>query len=840
MKGDFSRDTHDPRKHYSEVRMQQGRVQVDADWNEAQAIQTYRDETTTRDVVGESGAPKGDDGFELTVKGGALEDLVIGAGRYYVDGLLVENEAAVSYGLQPDLPHPPDWRPVVEKTGLALAYLEVFKRHITALDDPDIRETALGGPDTCTRLQTVWQVRLLPVDLDPFKADEKAQADAKGKLEELDKKYRQAREKGDKDQMREIAAALREHARRGGDFIQRLDCDSGFPEWDALVKRVPGRLAARLDPAPPPSTPCELPPGAGYRGLENQLYRVEVHKSGTLGSATFKWSRDNGWVAAHILAVSGDEITLDGLGPDEVLGFAEQDWVELLDDETELKARAGLFFRVVKADRARNVLSLDGFDGSALDLADFRNPKARRWHQGGAPVATSAGWLDLEGGLQVRFGDGQFRSGDYWLIPARATGSAAGDIEWPAGEALPPRGFPERHYARLALLAYDAKTKTYSRLEDCRRLFPPLTELDCCDQSALRVTAINWANDDLLPIGQISDPGLRITLDTPPDPDCLSDEVVIVTLEIPQGLLFYQSFGVQGDVGVDPADPRVIVWQPGGWHLIPIDTTHREAAGPATATRAGEASAAADLNVTRDLGVSRVITHLDKLRVEKAASSRYIVGKQRQAMVAPRVRVRILGQCVWAEGGRRRWLDGQSFGVPGRRANGDPRTDLAFPSGNGTRASDFESWFYVDAEQESFRIREVSFLDPNRQTLAQASPPVAGSVVLDKPALASIALRFNRPVDDKNLGDRKTPAIWVSSQDKALPADVTVDPDDPTLVHWIARDFSPDLKVFQLHARADVPASAALPVVKAQDGATLDGNYDNKAGGDFVLEFRLG
>lgn len=88
----------------------------------------------------------------------------------------------------------------------------------------------------------------------------------------------------------------------------------------------------------------------------------------------------------------------------------------------------------------------------------------RRWPQGGAPLATSAGWLDLEDGVQVRFADGLFRSGDYWLIPARATGSAAGGIEWPAREALPPHGFPDRHYARLALLAYDGKSQTYTRL----------------------------------------------------------------------------------------------------------------------------------------------------------------------------------------------------------------------------------------------------------------------------------------------------------------------------------------------------------------------------------------
>ena len=34
MPGDFSRDTFDSRNHFSGVLMQQGRVQLDADWNE--------------------------------------------------------------------------------------------------------------------------------------------------------------------------------------------------------------------------------------------------------------------------------------------------------------------------------------------------------------------------------------------------------------------------------------------------------------------------------------------------------------------------------------------------------------------------------------------------------------------------------------------------------------------------------------------------------------------------------------------------------------------------------------------------------------------------------------
>jgi hypothetical protein len=33
---------------------------------------------------------------------------------------------------------------------------------------------------------------------------------------------------------------------------------------------------------------------SGYRGLENQLYRAEIHDGGSPSTASFKWRRDRG------------------------------------------------------------------------------------------------------------------------------------------------------------------------------------------------------------------------------------------------------------------------------------------------------------------------------------------------------------------------------------------------------------------------------------------------------------------------------------------------------------------------------------------------------------------
>ena len=163
MKGDFSRDTFDSKKHYSRVLMQQGRVQADADWNEQQAITAYREKTTAKDIIGGCGAPLNDAGFGIATDG---KTLTISKGRFYADGILCENDQAdLDYLKQPDFPNAPNPLDLLKKAKapFGIVYLDVWQRHITALDDDYIREKALGGPDTATRLKTIWQVRVLPV-----------------------------------------------------------------------------------------------------------------------------------------------------------------------------------------------------------------------------------------------------------------------------------------------------------------------------------------------------------------------------------------------------------------------------------------------------------------------------------------------------------------------------------------------------------------------------------------------------------------------------------------------------------------------------------------------------
>jgi hypothetical protein len=528
MKGDFSRRTFDPTRHFTTVRMQQGRVQLDADWNEQADLEEYRVETEAADVIGRCGAPLDAAAFGIVLDLGDLDpaekawlaaldptyttivagDLVLTPGRYYVDGILCESEHAVPYTRQPDLP---GLQPIdASEAGFTVVYLDVWQRLLTYLDDPLLRETALGGPDTATRTKTVWQVRSVFAGTDPVTCadDPKAYLDA--------------------------------------------------------TADGTGLLAARAKREDDDPNPCLVPATAGFLGLENQLYRVEIHAAGAaydvaagagavsitvsdavagkvvyigpsgpwavgtavevfrsatgsdpmagtvatvvandtgtktltlnaslpdLGSAdapqirpvaaTYKWSRDNGSVVTLVTSVTGSELAVASVGPDEALGFEPGQWVELIDEVTELDGRPGFLAEIDDADPAARTVTLrvapPAFGGAILKL--------RRWDGIGAvkthPPGTAEPFVELEDGVQVSFSAGTYDTGDYWQIPARTATAdeRSGTIEWPAvgGEPLaePPFGIVH-HYCKLAILHSDGKAFA---VEDCRPLFPPLTQL---------------------------------------------------------------------------------------------------------------------------------------------------------------------------------------------------------------------------------------------------------------------------------------------------------------------------------------------------------------------------
>src|SRR4051812_23793075 len=100
MKGDFTRDTFNIKNRFSRVLMQQGRVTLDSDYNEQVDILLHYMRTLARDLIGPYAAPAEAPGFKLGVVD--KKELMISAGRYYVDGILVENETPCLYSEQPN------------------------------------------------------------------------------------------------------------------------------------------------------------------------------------------------------------------------------------------------------------------------------------------------------------------------------------------------------------------------------------------------------------------------------------------------------------------------------------------------------------------------------------------------------------------------------------------------------------------------------------------------------------------------------------------------------------------------------------------------------------------
>src|SRR5712691_9481833 len=90
-RGDFTRLTFDPLKHFSRVLLQQGRVQLDADWNEQIAILLRYLQALAADLIGRHGGPADHCGFEIGITGSG--EFRIGPGHYYVDGIPCELDA---------------------------------------------------------------------------------------------------------------------------------------------------------------------------------------------------------------------------------------------------------------------------------------------------------------------------------------------------------------------------------------------------------------------------------------------------------------------------------------------------------------------------------------------------------------------------------------------------------------------------------------------------------------------------------------------------------------------------------------------------------------------------
>jgi hypothetical protein len=495
---DNSRSTFNPFNNYASVVMPQGRVQLDADWNEFLAEIARRIQAGTLDTVGRAVYPATTPNA-FYISASSTPWLVdIGLGRMYVDGLLAENHGPIGSALwdpalaelsgspqpappsisgTPSIPFNqqiPSYFPgatLPSAAGDYLFYLDVWTRAVTSLQDPSLIDPAVGI-DTSGRLQTVWQVRWMP-------------------------------------------------AKSPNGSTPAITC--GTP--DASIP-YPALSTGQLTNNVVPNTStgdCCLTAGSAYTGLENQFYRVEIHHGGPQGKATFKWSRENASVATGVNNISLQAnakgatvsvLSVVSLGRDQVLNFSNGDWIELLDDAMEFDGQPdpcypaakpipygspGILCQIDHVEASTNSIFLTAqLPSSAPTPSATLHTRIRRWDQSGTvystdingnltatsttlavgssgdiPVPKPGTTLVLESGLTVSFPNASatYLSGDFWTFSARTDGS------YDKLAAAPPRGI-HHHYTKLSVVTFDSTGKATST-PDCRTPWDSSDDGDC-------------------------------------------------------------------------------------------------------------------------------------------------------------------------------------------------------------------------------------------------------------------------------------------------------------------------------------------------------------------------
>lgn len=440
---DISRDSfdptqQDPKNQQLQIFHEQGRVLIDAAHNQQVATMLHEMRMLAIAVKGRQWGP----GFAIS------KELNIGNGDYFVDGYRCSPLADRKYADQPFYPLIPGIDGLLPPLPF-MAYLDVWERLVTDVSCPELRDPALEQLDAPVASQLVWQVKVEPL----------TEAAAGTAATEANRK--------------QAADTAINSLRETSTGTLRAKPVSSSNESDQHSSDL-----------------CEQDIDERYRGLENQLYRIEIHSSGSdlkssnsTECATFKWSRDNG---ASIFPISswatGSQneklvtVQLGHNGRDARSALKAGDFVEYQDEIVILRGDLVEKTQIPIAKSLLRVHSVDPYDPTLIKLAgeDLELPKApegwmfgdrraflRRWdHSQTQAVKVSsqtvqdsdtvvlreqsntllviAGedsiWIEIENGIQIQFSRGAYQRGDYWLIPARY---ATGRILWPTEAATP-------------------------------------------------------------------------------------------------------------------------------------------------------------------------------------------------------------------------------------------------------------------------------------------------------------------------------------------------------------------------------------------------------------------
>ncbi|WP_433796239.1 DUF6519 domain-containing protein [Actinoplanes sp. CA-252034] len=461
MAHDVTRSAFDPHapKHWTGVRAQQGRLLSDDDWNEAEAIGSDDIRRTRAQVIGPAGSP--DAGFRVTAPrapNGRI-DFDLQPGTMYVGGHRVTLERPESFALQRDwLQQPAAERPDLAAERIDAVYLEVWEQPVTAVEDAELTEIALGGPDTSVRMRLMRRVRVLPgVGTENCATAWTAVRAALGTLSDDHELLSTGL----------LTVGFEPNAGSGGNL-------------------------------------CSPSAQDGYLGAENQAIRVEIGGNGD----RLLWSYDN---ASPLYRVRVNNVAgvqrIRFLQPpkDEAHWPLAQQTVELLPWSAVLPngqkvagTHGGHLARVTAsydpADQSVAVTpavpsTFGATWQSRSDAADLSTVAdsyfyLRVWNRGtdtassGEIAFTPGTPLPLAGtGLTVTLTGGPLRPGDFWIIAARPE-SPARVVPWRLESGMPAEG-PRRFYAPLGIVHWrPGGTHT---VFDCRPTVEPLTRSrGCC------------------------------------------------------------------------------------------------------------------------------------------------------------------------------------------------------------------------------------------------------------------------------------------------------------------------------------------------------------------------
>jgi hypothetical protein len=187
-----------------------------------------------------------------------------------------------------------------------------------------------------------------------------------------------------------------------------------------------------------------------------------------------------------------------------------------------------------------------------------------------------------------------------------------------------------------------------------------------------RVIEISWQNDRPMKLSDFHDPGLIVQFSESMMPETANLSTFVVTIEIPDIIL------LNNDQRLYAGHRPFIVF--GGVEIIGDDRWRFRPCPP--------------------LPPEVLRTWLEQERngpLDMARQSECLNGTtfdDADFDLNPiRVRVTLKGNVILSKEGDRQ-LDGNVFGQP----SGDGRTDLIFPSGDGIRGGDFESWFFFNQD----------------------------------------------------------------------------------------------------------------------------------------------